>query len=279
MRPGSWKLPAGRWIGGREPLRKAGRQEGLIFHPGEAHSCSPTFLSGPPSVSTPAVAEAHGLRHGAVGIVLLVAALASACGTTASQSLIHHPLLPIEARRRVADGEDGVTIAKAARADAIRDRDAVKAWRDRLLKEGSWGKDAPQDLLKALREMTGARLEVQRLLVEKTEAELGVARAKHELAAAEVQVQHDLDVYDLGDYEQGLEAARAELRLRARAVEDKRLLLEKAGAAWWNSYADYLRNGGDRLRLWTAGSPDQQKGEAPAESANGKQAAPTAEDR
>ncbi len=218
-----------------------------------------------------------------VPALLVLATLLAGCGTASTQSLIHHPLLPIEAKRRVADGEDGVTIAKAARDEARRDQAAVKAWRDRLLRQGSWGKDAPQDLLKALRDMTGARLELQRLIVKKTEADLGVARAKLELAEAEVQVQHDLDVYDLGDYEQGLEAARAELRTRMRAVEDQRLALEKAGTAWWNSYADYLRNGGDRLRLWTAGSPVQEKSEppaAPAGPASGKKAAPAAaEDR
>ena len=222
-------------------------------------------------------------RQQASCLVLVAAAVLSACGTAATQSLIHHPLLSIDARRRVADGEDGVTIARAARDEARRDQAAVKAWRDRLLMDGSWGKDAPQDLLKALRDMTGARLDLQRLVVKKTEAELGVAIAKLELAEAEVQVQHDLDVYDLGDFEQGLEGARAELRLRMRAVEDQRLVLEKAGTAWWNSYADYLRNGGDRLRLWTAGSPVQEKSEPPAASGEApakkkKAAAPAAED-
>ena len=56
--------------------------------------------------------------------------------------------------------------------------------------------------------------------------------------------------------------AGAGVRQRGGDVESQRLVLERATGAWWNAYAAYRRDGGDRLRLWTAGSPIEE--EAPA---------------
>lgn len=187
-----------------------------------------------------------------IGVLAALLGLAlGACGGGVKMLATDDQRLPLEARRWVADAEDGVLVARAFRDRSERRRDEIVA-RSRSLGEeadalaGAGGADAAE----RLRQVADARAELARGELRLAEAELAMAESRRAQINAETAVQHDLAVYELDPLKRATEASLTEIRRQRSVLDRQRAELEQLTSAWWDSYSRYTAQSGRRDLLW-----------------------------
>ncbi|MEZ4268953.1 MAG: hypothetical protein R3F39_21560 [Myxococcota bacterium] len=188
-------------------------------------------------------------RIGAMAAGLALAL--TACGGGVRMLATDDQRLPLEARRWVADAEDGVLVARAFR-DRAAQRRADVLTRSRSLADeadtlaGSGGGDAAE----RLRQVADARVALANAELRLAEAELAMSETRRAQINAETAVQHDLAVYDLAPLKGATEAALAQIRRQRSELDRQRAELEQLTSAWWESYARFTAQSGRRDLLW-----------------------------
>lgn len=187
-----------------------------------------------------------------IGVLAALLGLAlGACGGGVKMLATDDQRLPLEARRWVADAEDGVLVARAFRDRSERRRDEIVA-RSRSLGEeadalaGAGGSDAAE----RLRQVADARAELARAELRLAEAELAMAESRRAQINAETAVQYDLAVYELDPLKRATEASLTEIRRQRSVLDRQRAELEQLTSAWWESYSRYTAQSGRRDLLW-----------------------------
>ncbi|MCB9524582.1 MAG: hypothetical protein H6702_14575 [Myxococcales bacterium] len=180
---------------------------------------------------------------------LLALGLLSGCGGAVVPVGVQDPRLPAAARRRVADAEDAVSVARARLAEARAEAAETARWRSRLQAEVTLGSATD-----ALLAMAAARVALGQAEIDRGEAELAYARARLAQTYAEASVRHDLAVYELGPLTAASEGALAELQARRAATRDARLAAEQAAGTFWQAYGAHVRGGGDTRAYWLVGT-------------------------
>jgi|GEM_PF-1126670 len=208
---------------------------------------------------------------------LVVAGALGACGGVELLS-IHDGRLPIESRRWVADAEDAVSVANAylQEAEAKHRRtsklvDELEGQAKRISKAG--GMQPSSKMLV----MAKAQMAYVDLIVEHAEAELALAKAKQLLVNAETAMRHDINVYELEPLEEEVEKAREiSVKLR-RKVLSASLAAHKTSGQSWQTYAGWVKGGGDNKAFWLLAEErkikkPKKKAKAPAPKADTKPA-------
>lgn len=149
---------------------------------------------------------------------------------------LHDPLVPIEARKFVADAEDSVAVARVRHDEAAMLLAERKAWRSDVLDRKRW-KGSPSEVRDQLRDMADAHVDLAQFELEGTEARIRLAEAKRDLLTARTAVRHDLATYDLERLEQRVEERRAEVREVEAELADQRVKVERATRDFWKRYA------------------------------------------
>ncbi|MCB9729675.1 MAG: hypothetical protein H6746_14500 [Deltaproteobacteria bacterium] len=181
----------------------------------------------------------------------LWAALLAGCGGGVTMLRTDDPRLPVEARRWVADAEDGVLVARA-----MRDRSAgrLEATIERSHELGEEADELAQagagDAAEHLRQVAEARVALARDELRLAETEVAMAEARRAQINAQTAVRHDLAVYELEPLERATEAALAETRRQRAHLDQQRADLAQLTSAWWESYARFTAQSGQRNLLW-----------------------------
>lgn len=175
----------------------------------------------------------------------------AACGGGVKMLATHDQRLPVEARRWVADAEDGVLVARAFRDRAERRRDEVLARSRSLGSEAdALASAGAADAALRLRQVADARAELARGDLRLAEAELAMAESRQAQINAETAVQYDLAVYELDPLKRQTEAALTETRHQRAQLDRQRAELEQLTSAWWESYSRFTAQSGRRDLLW-----------------------------
>ena len=187
-----------------------------------------------------------GKVHKAVltGIAILVVG----CGTTVTPIGLHDQMVPIEERRLVADAQDAVSIARARVNDAeLRYNEAIE-WQEKV-SELSWPQDngARMSFVK----LAEARTELARLILERYQAELGLAESKLVLMSAEASVRNDIAIYELEPLRAEVESKRQSLEERSGVVIKQQQQLDSLTREWWTAFQSYAQAGGDTVPYYT----------------------------
>ena len=155
------------------------------------------------------------------------------------------PRLTADAGAWLADAEDEVAIT-AAKVELGRTRDYSKDLLDRIDKAGS----KAQSLQHQFGDYTDARIELKsrELTVAQQQYDLAWGRLKE--ARAETAVRYDLAVYDLAPINQEVETLRARVGDSEKYVEQQRAAVQKLASQVWQTYAQYVQQGGDAIALW-----------------------------
>lgn len=189
-------------------------------------------------------------------LTALIACLAlSGCASTVEPIDLYDETIPVQARQIVADAQDAVAIAEAHRDSAARHLSELERWRDDKVSSERWPADA-QGLLGALSNYADARVAMAALELERTEAEVALARANRELLTAKTAIRHDLAVYDLAPLRETADARQEAVEAIKDRIARQRERLAKRSDAWWKAYTAYVKDGGE-ARPWFAATGRQ----------------------
>jgi len=160
------------------------------------------------------------------------------------------PRLTADAGAWLADAEDEVAITAAKVDDAKQELTRTRAYSRELLDRIRSSGSKAQSLEKTFGQYTDARIELKsrELTVAQQQYDLAWGRLKE--ARAETAVRYDLAVYDLAPINQEVEALRARVGDSEKYVEQQRAAVQKLASQVWQTYAQYVQQGGDAIALW-----------------------------
>jgi len=178
--------------------------------------------------------------------VLVVSA--AACSQTVKPIGLQELVVPLDARRFVADAQDGVSIAKSHVDDAAMHLDKMQHWATTIADSG-WPSNA--NARTALTRLSDARLKIVRMEFDLAEADYELAQAKYELVTARTAIRHDLATYELKPLRERQEAALANVGDLVKQIEAEQRTLEQLTGDWWAQYAGYSQGGGSTREFFT----------------------------
>ncbi len=199
------------------------------------------------AVRRPWRARARGLGLGL--LILLGLPPLAGCGGGVAPLSVQDPRLPAAARRRVADAEDAVVVARARVAEARAQAGQLRHWRRQVAAEVQLGA-ATAPLLA----LADGRLAHAAAQVSLAEAEVAHAQARRSLTYAETAVRHDLRLYALAPLQATVAERLQALQAGRRAVQDARAAAQAQAGAFWQAYHAYVRGGGDTRSFWLVGA-------------------------
>lgn len=170
--------------------------------------------------------------------------VATACSSGVKPIGLHDSNVPLDARRFVADAQDAVSIARARRDDAATQLKATQTWRTELTNTEMWPKGS-EALLSKLEAFADARVTMSKLMFDRAELQLDLAKAKYELSTAETAMRNDIAVYDLEPLRGNADAIRRNIEKASVAVEEQRTRMDKLTVDWWDSYGKFTQSGKD----------------------------------
>ncbi len=178
-----------------------------------------------------------------IRILTLLAILGTcvACSTTVAPIDLQNKVVPLEARKFVADAQDAVSIEKARVDDARRDYEQTKVWHRSVLRNNPFAHQAA--LAAELERVVNARLALAALTLERAEAEHALANAKLDLVTAQTAIRNDLAIYDLEPLIARTEEARTFAQALSKEIEQKRREMDAITTQWWNAYAQSAQAG------------------------------------
>lgn len=179
-------------------------------------------------------------------VLVLAAILLAACGPRVKPISLHDQSVPADSRRYVADTQDAVSIARAARDEALRELDAVREWRRDVVRGVDWPAKAEAAIAK-LEILADERMKLAELEVQQADLALALAQAKYELVTAETAVRHDIASYDLDLFRARTEEAREKKKTLTDQILTQRDKIDELTSQWWTAYASWARSGDTRL--------------------------------
>jgi hypothetical protein len=191
-------------------------------------------------------------RRVTMGGWLLGLALLAACGSTVEPIDLHDSVIPLDARKFVADAQDGLSIARAKREVAIRELDEVETWRDKTLDNLDWLNNAGART--AIEKLADARVELAQMEKERADAELELAVGKLDLVTAQTAIRNDIAIYELDPLRDRVEAALERVKDLGNTIEQHQRKLDQMTGQWWEAYASFVRGGGNSAAYF-AGRP------------------------
>lgn len=178
--------------------------------------------------------------------LLIAVVLSCACGPRVKPISLHDQTIPVDSRRFVADTQDALSIARAARDEAQHELDQVREWRRDVVRGVDWPA-AASGAIEKLEILADERVELAELELREAEIAVELAQAKYELTTAETAVRHDVASYDLEEFRLRTD----EVRERKAALKDeilaKRDKIDERATEWWGAYASWARKGDTRL--------------------------------
>jgi hypothetical protein len=174
---------------------------------------------------------------------LALITLGSGC-TSVTPLNVQDPRLPPAARRRVADAEDAMVVARARVAATRADAAELRRTRD-VRGQADFGPAST-----AFSALANARVVHAEATEAVAEADLAYARDRLTLTYAETAIRHDLQVYELAPLTQAVEQRRATVTQTRRSRQDARQALELATTTWWTAWRAHVKAGGDTKALW-----------------------------
>jgi chromosome segregation ATPase len=160
------------------------------------------------------------------------------------------PRLTADAGAWLADAEDEVSITAAKVDDAKKELSSTRAYSKDLLDRIHSAGSKAQSLEKTFSQYTDARVELKSRELTVAEQQYDLAWGRLKEARAETAVRYDLAVYDLAPINQEVEALRARVGDSEKYVEQQRAAVQKLASQVWQTYAQYVQQGGDAIALW-----------------------------
>lgn len=173
---------------------------------------------------------------------------AAACSQTVKPIGLQELVVPLDARRFVADAQDGVSIAKSHVDDAEMHLEKMEHWHA-TVKDSGWPSNA--NARASLTKLSEARLKIVKMELELANAEFELAEAKYELVTARTAIRHDLATYELKPLRERQEAALDRVGRLVKDIEAEQRTLEQLTGDWWTQYAGYSQGGGSTQEFFT----------------------------
>ncbi len=198
------------------------------------------------------------LSHVRSALMMLLGAViatnAVGCGPTAVKPIsLYDSVIPLDARRFVADSEDGVSVARARLSDATLNQRNVEKWASYVLDDLAWPPD--RNAASKLERLVEARVKMAEKELEFAETELELAEAKLDLVTAETAIRHDLAIYELEPLQDRTDQALADLGYLGKDIEGDQRKLEQITAEWWTAYSAFVKGGGESAPFYMSAMP------------------------
>lgn len=189
-------------------------------------------------------------------LLLLSAALLTACAGEVRYLSLRDERLPLEARRWLADAEDEVAIARARVVDAENSLAKIEDYQQNMVKKlkdewggvkgGAEGKKAWQ----MFSAYTEERIQLADLTLQAARVAEELARMRLTQARAETAMRNDLAVYELPPIAERVEKLRDQVAEITKVVEAQRVIVEKSAGEAWQVFYQFSQKGGVTNALW-----------------------------
>lgn len=179
-------------------------------------------------------------------LAMLLLCLVAACGPRVKPISLHDQSIPVDSRRFVADTQDAVSIARAARDEASMDLAEVRKWRKEVVRGVAWP-DSAASAIEKLEILADNRVALAEMELDKADAALELAEAKYDLVTAETAIRHDIAAYDLEPLRARTDEAREKMKSLTEGIILKRDEIDEMTTNWWTAYASWARKGDTRL--------------------------------